>query len=238
MDPGPPAWPAPRARPRVAWGLPDVGVTWLVGILASLVAVAPFVSGDSIPRRSEAAAAVAALFVQDLAIVGWLGALSRRKGMARMASDFGLVLRRRDLWWLVIGVLVWLGTVAVVAPITELADTEQEVVRTFERAGGPEVPFFVLGVVVLAPLAEELLFRGALLRALLRRTTPPTAIFVSALLFALIHVAGGLGSGPVVPGLVLLGLLSAWQAVRTGSLSRSILLHAGFNLIAAVLIVA
>jgi hypothetical protein len=37
-----------------------------------------------------------------------------------------------------------------------------------------------------------------------------------------------------VPGLLLLGLISGYQAVKSGDLSRSVLLHVGFNLFSAL----
>ena len=110
-------------------------------------------------------------------------------------------------------------------------------VRTFQRAHGLDTTFFVVAVLVVAPIGEELLFRGALLRALLRRTGPATAIFVAALAFALVHVVLDPGAGYAVPALLFLGLLSGYEAWRTGDLSRSILLHAGFNLLAVLQIV-
>ena len=57
---------------------------------------------------------------------------------------------------------------------------KQDVVKAADRASGIEVPLVILAVAVLAPVAEELLFRGALLRALMRKTTPGWAVFVSA----------------------------------------------------------
>jgi hypothetical protein len=89
---------------------------------------------------------------------------------------------------------------------------------------------------VLAPLAEELLFRGALLRALMRRTSPAWAVFGSALVFALVHPLGDpeVGSVIVVPAILTLGVVSGYLAVRSGDLSRSIMLHAGFNLLTVV----
>ena len=83
---------------------------------------------------------------------------------------------------------------------------------------------------------EELLFRGMLLRALMRRTTPAWAIFGSSLIFAVIHVVGDFGAGYVVPALLLLGLVSGYEAVRTGNLARSMLLHIGFNLLSTIFI--
>jgi membrane protease YdiL (CAAX protease family) len=77
-----------------------------------------------------------------------------------------------------------------------------------------------------------------LLRALVRRTDPARAVFVSALIFALIHVVGDPDTYYYVPAFLLLGLVSGWRAQRTGNLSQSVMLHVGFNLLASVLIVS
>jgi membrane protease YdiL (CAAX protease family) len=108
------------------------------------------------------------------------------------------------------------------------------VVRVFQHAHGADRAFFALVVLVIAPIGEELLFRGALLRGLLRRTNPATAVWISGLVFALVHVALDPGAGFAVPALLGLGLLSGYRALRTGDLSESILLHAGFNLLAVL----
>jgi membrane protease YdiL (CAAX protease family) len=73
-----------------------------------------------------------------------------------------------------------------------------------------------------------------------RRMTPAWAAFVSALAFAAVHplLSPSIGSVIAIPGLFALGLLSAALAIRTGNLSASILLHAGFNLLTAVSVLA
>ena len=38
-----------------------------------------------------------------------------------------------------------------------------------------------------------------------------------------------MGTLIALPAIILLGIVSGYQAVRTGNLSRSILLHMGFN---------
>jgi membrane protease YdiL (CAAX protease family) len=98
----------------------------------------------------------------------------------------------------------------------------------------------ILAVAALAPIAEELLFRGALLRALQRKTTPGWAVFVSAVVFGLVHVIGdpSVGSLIALPVIVLLGLVCGYQAVVTGDLCRPIMLHMGFNALSAVLLFA
>jgi membrane protease YdiL (CAAX protease family) len=93
-----------------------------------------------------------------------------------------------------------------------------------------------LTIVLLAPLTEELLFRGALLRSLLRRVTPTAAVLVSAVVFGLVHALGdpSIGTMIALPAIILLGVVSGYQAARTGNLTRSILLHVGFNLLSVV----
>lgn len=228
--------PGPTAR--IQWGIPDAAVAWVVGLLVSLLAVAPLV--DTTRKGDQTVdELLVALFVQSVGVVGWLAFVSSRKGLGTLTADFGLRVSRSTLVFTLAGAGVFLVAAWLLLPITELADLDessQDVVRIFEDASGAEIPFFVLGVVVIAPVAEELLFRGALLRGLLRRTSPMWAVFLSALAFALIHVLGDLGAGYYVPAFLLLGLVSGWMAVTTGSLAASIGLHAGFNLVGAIAI--
>jgi membrane protease YdiL (CAAX protease family) len=224
------------------WGLPDVVLAWAIGVGASLFAAAPFVDADgTIPDRLEVEATLVLLAVQSLGVVGWLMYVSGRKGLGSLRGDYGWHLDVRDALWVAAGLGVALVSTLLILPITELAnlkDTSQDVARTFEDAAGVEQVLFALSVVTIAPVAEELLFRGALLRALLRRTNPPVAIFVSALVFSLVHVAGDPGTGYYVSAFLLLGLVSGWRAWKTGSLSQSVALHAGFNLLAVIGILA
>ena len=78
--------------------------------------------------------------------------------------------------------------------------------------------------VIIAPLTEEVIFRGLILRGLLGRWKPWTAITVSAALFALMHFNPA--QTPVALGL---GLLLGWIYVRTRSLGLCMLGHAVNN---------
>jgi membrane protease YdiL (CAAX protease family) len=50
--------------------------------------------------------------------------------------------------------------------------------------------------------------------------------------FALLHLVDpSIGTVVALPALATVGVVSGVLAVRTGDLSRSILLHAGFNLV-------
>ena len=82
----------------------------------------------------------------------------------------------------------------------------------------------VLLVCVLAPMTEELLFRGVVLRGFLARYPRWPAIAVSALLFGASH----LNVYQFAVGL-LMGLLLGWLYAGTRSLIPSIALHAAYN---------
>jgi membrane protease YdiL (CAAX protease family) len=114
---------------------------------------------------------------------------------------------------------------------------EQQAADTVAQSQGPEIVVVVLGVVLLAPLVEELLFRGLLLRSLLRRFSPVASVLVSSAVFAAVHLLDPSTASLMAP-LLLLAVLSGIRAVRSGDLSQSIMLHVGFNLVSAVFLVA
>ena len=115
---------------------------------------------------------------QNFAIIAWLALVARRKGTGslrgrlrpRAASAGGGVVRRRAR-----GSSLGIGLQLVaLLPIGLLesvyGDTaKQDVVKTADRASGWQIPVLALAIVLLAPLTEELLFRGTLLRSLLRK---------------------------------------------------------------------
>ena len=78
-----------------------------------------------------------------------------------------------------------------------------------------------LAISLLAPLAEEIVFRGAALRSLLAsRLSPLAAILISALLFAVAHL-----NPAQMPHAFLVGLLLGWMYWRTGSILPGMVYH-------------
>jgi len=93
----------------------------------------------------------------------------------------------------------------------------------FLRLAGFETSLFgsVLALVVVAPMTEELLFRGLIMRGFLSRYAVGKAIFASAILFGIFH----LNPWQFVHTTII-GILLAWWFVRTKSLVPCILGHA------------
>lgn len=91
-------------------------------------------------------------------------------------------------------------------------------------------PIGVVAVVVLAPLSEELVFRGAILRTLLSiipvsKKRYWISIALSALCFAIIH--GNLAQGCHA---FVIGLLMGWLFFSTGSILLGMIIHFMNNL--------
>jgi uncharacterized protein len=92
----------------------------------------------------------------------------------------------------------------------------------------------IVTAVVMAPLVEEVVFRGMLFQSIRSRLGLSAAIVIQALVFAYIHIEV-VGSPPAIVGLVALGLWFAAIFHRVGSLVVAISAHAVYNLAVVVL---
>ncbi|NTU79384.1 MAG: CPBP family intramembrane metalloprotease [Chloroflexales bacterium] len=132
-----------------------------------------------------------------------------------------------------VGLLSWAGfafcsslTTALLASL-QLPGPSQAAVA----AGSSDTPWaFLVMVVAVAPLCEELLFRGVLLHAYELRVGAH-AIWLVALLFALVHL-----SVEQMLGAFFVGLIAGWVVYRTRSLWAGVLVHLGTNLLSALLL--
>jgi membrane protease YdiL (CAAX protease family) len=84
---------------------------------------------------------------------------------------------------------------------------------------------------VLAPLAEEIFFRGLVFQGYLQAQGRLTAYLVSSAVFALLHL-----NLPAFPPIFVLGLTLAWLYRATGSLLPAILAHGLNNGVAFVVL--
>lgn len=88
----------------------------------------------------------------------------------------------------------------------------------------------LISVSVFAPIFEEWLCRGVVLRGLLTRMHPASAIAVSAVFFAVLHM----NPWQALPAF-LLGLLFGYVYYKTGSLKLTMLMHCVNNTMALIL---
>lgn len=106
--------------------------------------------------------------------------------------------------------------------LAELSDRYQSISRALELE---DTKILLLGTVVLAPIAEEILMRGVLYGRLRRIMSAGAAIFVSALLFGIMH-------GNLVQAVhaFLIGAFLAWLMECFGNILVPILGHMAANL--------
>jgi membrane protease YdiL (CAAX protease family) len=105
------------------------------------------------------------------------------------------------------------------------AETMQESVKLLQTTDDPAVLWLMaLAAVLVAPLCEELLFRGYLYPVAKKFTGPWLAACSSALFFAAAH-----GNLSALLPLFLFGLLLVWIYEKTGSLWAPIAVHFCFN---------
>jgi membrane protease YdiL (CAAX protease family) len=125
-----------------------------------------------------------------------------------------------------IAALVWTKVLSGFEGFGLIEDLEQQALVTLFQGGGDPVAIglLVVAAVVLAPIVEELIFRGCLYRFLKSQTTLLPAQIASGIFFSMIH--WNLLS--FLP-LVLVGIFLARVYEKTGSILVAIWFHAFFN---------
>ena len=89
-------------------------------------------------------------------------------------------------------------------------------------------------VVLVGPMVEEVLFRGALLAWLRSHMRDGWAMAVSAIVFGAVHLPDLGWLWYAVPNLILVGAFCAWLRVRSGSIWPAFIAHAANNALATV----
>jgi membrane protease YdiL (CAAX protease family) len=199
----------------------------LVGALAALNYASRFSSGkpppDTLYRYGTAVSGVV-FYGLTLAILLWIA-----RGLTR--TDLGL--RAPESWGraLAFALVVLIALLAVeVALETVLHATREQGLQPSHWDSSKALPFVLNGLVVavVAPIVEELTFRGVGFH-LLARFGSVAAVAGTAAAFAADH---GLVEGS--PALFVFGIAAALVRLRTDSLYPGMLLHATFNALALV----
>jgi membrane protease YdiL (CAAX protease family) len=168
---------------------------------------------------------------------------SRRWGHGRPTLDVGLMMRRVDLGW---GPLTWLACFlgqALMAIIIVVFDipfqSNTESVRALRDDRGFVIAMLVLSVVA-APLVEEIVFRGMVLRGFLSRWPVAVAVGAQGVLFGLAHLSPERGMRNI--GLVLIlstvGVVLGGSAYLVRRLAPTIIAHALINGIAMAVLLS
>lgn len=220
------------------WTFVDFVLVVLGGLAGAMVlGVAGALFGD-IESDTTVVLSIIGQYVGHLGVL-FLIARSRQMG----ADSLGFEIEPRDSRYLGLGVVLQIVLVIVFIPLQNLLLPEggnaQDVADVLEQLASPAARITaVLVSTFVAPLTEELLFRGLLLRSLVGRSRR-AVILITALVFSLFHLLGvaSLGAGVLVFGQIfLVGVVLAYITLKTNRLGPAIFIHSGFNLVAAVVL--
>lgn len=226
----------------------DFGL-WVWAVLMSIF-LAQFLAYDALPRLipgfswtdedggiTVGATLVAALTLQLPMLLFFIGFRAWKPGVFRFPLDSvvlgpGQVLRKSLYLFFLIMPLVWAvnivwffcleGLERLGLPVDRAPQTIVETVSGLD--GWLPLLGFTLLAVVLAPVVEELVFRGCVYRFLKGRLRRNLAFLLSAFCFALLH--GNLAS--FLP-LLFLGIALAVTYEVTGNIRVPIVIHGCFN---------
>jgi CAAX protease family protein len=226
----------------IRWGIGDFLWVYLAGLATGLVlgTIGAGIEGTQPDNKAGALAIALSAIGQFAGWIGFAALVSNLKGRGALSKDFGFRIDVRDWWFAAVGVAVYLAANAALLLPKIFVDESQEIVNEVKSASGAKLVALSLVALFLAPLGEELLFRGLLQRSLRRRMPVWGAIALQALVFALSHplLSPTLGDFLGVPAFFALGVVGGAADEMKGDISPSIFMHFGFNALGLFFILA
>ena len=238
-----------KERGLWAWSLVDGAIMLVIILLLSIPLLGYFLYADGVFNQPFGAAAFqqglldTATSLQTTPSRFFAAFVAQSLGMAGIVALRVRLLRRLPWAWLGVtlqrfgrnlafgvglGALTFVANLALGAIFERLGQRSNQSDLFPIRAGdwGGAALVFIAGA-ILAPIVEELFFRGYVFKAWLVRWGAPTAYLVSAAIFAVPHLAGiTQGQWSLLIPIFLIGLLFAWGFHRTRSLVPAIVAHA------------
>jgi len=237
-----PGSPQPYGLPQGIWGMAGFGAMLVAGSLAVYNVL--FIEGlllTALHRAGRvdftgATTLTAVVLAGELSAAIWISWFARRLGAARLqdGSPAGIAWRpaaprgyaAAAACAAVIIVLVLL--LYYVAPPNLAAMKDLPMAKLFQGPAWSLLPLLLL-VVLLAPVLEELVFRGIAFGGIAVRFGPGWASLVTTLLFMAVHAQEKIH---YLPGFIDVGLMAAaacWLRVKFASIRPGILLHILYN---------
>lgn len=242
------AAPSPVAVEQAApprWGMGDAAAGWLIAYGATIVIGALILAALGLVDEGEHGR-LPLYAIGLLQVPLWLGFIgvplwaAATKGRG-WVQDF----RGRGRWMDVpLGFAGGLFAQLVLVPLVswpwlalrneDLAELEKPARGLADKATStPGIVLFALIVAIGAPLAEELFFRGLLLRSLEKRWSLAVAVVGSSVLFGATHL-----QLLQLPALIAAGAVFGLLAARTGRLGPAVVAHMTFNATTVVALLA
>jgi len=238
----PPGVDSASARGRAGATLPlRAAMVALGGFLAVVVGQRVLLAGLAPRLANDSALVVGCVVAQYAAMVVLCVAVCRRWAGGSLRGDLGLGLERGDVTDGMVGWLVGVGLVAAVSTVLQRLAVPMSTNNPVLRSSGTaavELPQWLVLILagaimaIVAPVLEEVLFRGIVLRGLRSRLPAATAVVVQAVAFGAFHAdpRRGLGNIGLVMVLATVGLVLGMLTERRGGrLGASMVAHGLHN---------
>lgn len=219
----------------ISWRARDFWLAMFAGLVGAFVATITVLALDG----DMSALLIAAALSQYLGHLGTLWLLGRRRGGF---ESLGLSIQASDLRFIFLGLLLQITVPLIFFPLANLV-TEGEggqfISDALRSLDATYAKVIMAGVVtILAPVTEELLFRGVLQQSI---GAGRRAIWITAIVFAVFHVVGLRGDfvrslALTMPTFLVVGLILSYVTVRQKRLGPAIFIHSGFDLLALVVL--
>jgi membrane protease YdiL (CAAX protease family) len=228
--PPPPGFPQGPSAPKT------IGVGWIVlGIVMAILVVPAILGGIAFVVAGDPDSDAAAIVAQAAFAAGLIATpfvICRIEGVAPAARRLGLRTFKllSGIGWTLAAYGIFIAAAGIFS-LFFATDSEQQVLQDI-GAEKDTAMLVALGILVVgvAPIAEEIFFRGFLFGGLRGRLSFWPAALISGIFFGAIHILGG--SWQAVVLLSVFGTLLAFLYERTGSLGPPIIMHMFQNAIA------
>ena len=237
----PPA-PARPDWPVVSWRWWEAIFVFLIGSLIGILIAVPVIASVQSHRLDDLVAGTGGELGLGLGVIGWLWVLHRRDIGAlgfpkRPAKEIG--------WGVISGLGLYCIGVFVIGTILALIlqHASNKHVRSPRQLpthlGGGEIALAAITVILFAPIAEELFFRGLLFKSLRVRHGFWFAGPISAVVFGAAHYQGQWQNGLLLAlVMVCVGLGLAFIYEWRSNIVANIAAHATFNVIGFIFILS
>lgn len=146
-----------------------------------------------------------------------------RKSKQQEGKHFRINFDKAPIWLFPVLIICTLALVVLLGPVSHLIPMPVFIQKFFEKMLAKDI-FSIITAVIAAPIFEEILCRGIVLKGLLTNYSPNKAILISAIFFAALHM----NPWQALPAFFG-GLFIGWVYYKTQSVIPGMVIHATIN---------
>ena len=204
---------------------PNVGQSFgILGILiAGLILMSPLTLILNKFIDKEATSLI--YYFLSVGIPFWIVYLRRKRKTGISTFNFRIEKKRTIPIVIFSTITLYIGVAYPTGYLTTVLIPVPEIVKEAFATNSTNPNFFTfLSLVIVAPILEELLFRGIILDGQLRKYSPVKAILISSVIFTLFHL------NPWQLAVIFLAVFMGWVYYKSQSVGLAIISHATNNL--------